>query len=106
MARQRRDHDIDALIDEITVDCYGDDEELSAFAQVFEERASLPCPGTVVGERVEVLAVALVPGRRELVATCQRGPRRYRIALLDIEIQADPATERLLAAYRRWAAGT
>jgi hypothetical protein len=41
-------------------------------------------------------------GRRELTATCRHAGRRYEIALLDIDIQADPTTSRLIAAYRRW----
>ena len=40
--------------------------------------------------------------RRELIATCQRNGRRYDIALLDIGLNADPETSRLIAAYRRW----
>jgi hypothetical protein len=40
--------------------------------------------------------------RRELIATCQRNGKRYEIALLDVTIDGDPATSRLLAAYRRW----
>jgi len=37
-----------------------------------------------------------------LIATCQRDGRRYEIALLDIQLNADPPTSRLIAAYRRW----
>ena len=74
------------------------------FEAAFDEWAALPCPGTVIGEDVQVLSVATQNGRRELVADCERGGRKYQIALLDIELNADPATERLLAAYRWWAA--
>lgn len=49
-----------------------------------------------------MLAVAVKDHRHELIATCKRGGRRYDIALLDIEVRADPATSRLIAAYRRW----
>jgi hypothetical protein len=59
-------------------------------------------PGTVIGEDVEVLSVSLHNGRQGLIATCQRAGRRHELALLDITIQADPTTSRLLAAYRRW----
>jgi len=30
------------------------------------------------------------------------GGRRYDIAMLDIDVRADPATSRLITAYRRW----
>lgn len=100
-ARQA-DPELDTLIDEITVDCHDEDEQLTGFEAAFDEDANFPCPGTIAGEEVEVLHVGQSNGRRELIATCKRAGRRYDIALLDIDIHADPATSRLLAAYRRW----
>jgi hypothetical protein len=99
---RRADPDLDSLIDEITVDCYDEDEQLQGFQNAFDEDASYPCPGTVVGEHIEVLHIARASNRRELIATCQRHGHRYDIALLDIEFDADPTTSRLMAAYRRW----
>jgi hypothetical protein len=105
MARQRRDDsDLDGLISELTVDCYNEDEELMGFENAFDEGAEFPCAGTVIGEEVQVLSVSSQQGRRELVATCERRGGRYEVSLLDVELQAEPETERLLAAYRRWAA--
>lgn len=103
MTPKRRDPGLDELIADITVDCNDEDEELMGFEAFFDEWAALPCPGTVIGEDVQVLSVARQNGRRELVATCERGGRKYQIALLDLQLKADPATERLLAAYRWWA---
>ncbi|MGA3217710.1 MAG: hypothetical protein ABSE77_01330 [Acidimicrobiales bacterium] len=40
--------------------------------------------------------------RRELVATCEHHGRCYQIALLDIELDGEPTTNKLIAAYRRW----
>jgi hypothetical protein len=94
--------DLDRLIDEITVDAHDEDEQLMGFENAFDEDASFPCAGTVIGEEVEVLHVAQGSNRRELIATCQRTGRRYEVALLDIDISTDPATSRLVAAYRRW----
>lgn len=98
---RRADPELDSLIDEITIDCYDEDEALMGFENAFDE-ANLSCPGTVVGEDVEVLSVSTANNRRELIATCQRNDRRYEIALLDIDLNADPDTSRLIAAYRRW----
>jgi hypothetical protein len=103
MSTARQAHpDLDNLIDEITVDCHDEDEQLVAFENAFDEDASFPCPGTVIGEDIEVLSVSTTNNRRELVATCQRSARRYQVALLDIDLHADPTTSRLIAAYRRW----
>jgi hypothetical protein len=98
-ARQA-DHDLDSLIEVITVDCYNEDEQLAAFENAFYD-ANFPCPGTVIGEDVEVLSVSM-SNRPELIATCQSDGRRHELALLDVTLQADPTTSRLLAAYHRW----
>jgi Calcium binding len=90
------------LIEEITVDCYDEDEQLMGFEAAFDEDASFPCPGTVIGEDIQVLHVGRGDGRHELIATCERAGKRYEIALLDIDFNADPDTSRLIAAYRRW----
>jgi hypothetical protein len=96
------DPELDSLIAEITVDCYNEDEALMAFQNAFEEDARLPCPGTVVGESVEVRWIGVGNGRRELIATCRRAGRDYDVALLDIGLQADSTTSRIFNAYRRW----
>jgi hypothetical protein len=100
-ARQA-DPDLDSLIDEITIDCHDEEEQLTGFEAAFDEDGNFPCPATIIGEMVEVLHIAQGNGRRELIATCQRNGLRYEISVLDLNIQADPATSRLIAAYRRW----
>jgi hypothetical protein len=94
--------DLDALIDEITVDAHDEDEQLMGFENAFDEDASFPCHGTVVGEEVQVLSVGRAGNRHELIATCQRNSHCYEIALLDVDLDTDPQTSRLMAAYRRW----
>jgi hypothetical protein len=94
---------LDELIDEITVDCYDEDEQLQGLENAFDEYGSPLGSGNVVGERVDIVRIGQDDGRRELIATCRRAGRRYEIALLDIaDIKADPQTTRLVAAYRRW----
>jgi len=100
-ARQT-DPELDELIAQITVDAHDEDEQLMGFENAFDEDANLPCPGTVVGQPVEVLSVSRANNRHELIATCTHDGRRYQVALLDIDIQADPATSLLIAAYRHW----
>jgi hypothetical protein len=102
MSRTTTNTELDNLIEEITVDRNDEEEVPMGFDGAFDEDGSFPCPGTVVGEPLEVLSVSAGDERRGLTATCQRAGRRYEIALLDIDINADPATARLIAAYRRW----
>ena len=61
---RKADSDLDRLIDEITVDAYDQDEQLMGFENAFDEGADFPCPGTVVGEEVEVLSVSVKNHRR------------------------------------------
>jgi hypothetical protein len=96
------DQELDNLIAEITIDCYDEDEVLQAFENAFDEDASFPLPGSVIGEDVEILSVGQGNGRRELIATCKRDGQRHQVALLDVTINADPTTSQLIAAYRRW----
>jgi hypothetical protein len=99
---RKADSDLDRLIDEIIVDAHNEDEQLMGFENAFDEGADFPCPGTVLGEDVEVLSVSVKNHRRELIATCKRGGRQYDVALLDTDVRGNSATSRLIAAYRRW----
>lgn len=94
--------ELDALIEEVTVDAYNDSEQLTAFETAFDEVGNFPCHGTVIGEEVEVLSLTADDNRGELVATCRRAGRRYKVALQEIDLRSDPATSRLFAAYKRW----
>jgi hypothetical protein len=63
---------------------------VTGFEAAFDEDANFPCSGAIVGEQIEILHVGQSDGRRELIATCQRAGRQNDIALLDIDIHADP----------------
>lgn len=99
---RRRNSELDSLIADITVDCYNDDEALTAFEVAFDNDTSFPTAGTVIGEQVQVVSVAMTNDRRELIATCEHHGKRYHIALLDIDLHGNPTTNTLAAAYRRW----
>ncbi len=102
MSPRRADPALDELIDEITVDAYDHDEALMGFENAFDDTACFPCPGTVLGQDIEILSVAAANGRQELIATCQRSGQRHHIALLDIHVNSDQPASRLLAAYHHW----
>lgn len=97
--------DLDTLIDEVIVDAYGEDEQLSAFRQAFEENGRFPVPVSVVGTVVEMIAVDYEGDeRRGLLAVCRRDGRTHTMSLLDVVPAGPPplTTARLLAGYRRW----
>lgn len=94
--------EIDDLVDEVIVDAYGDDEQLSSFECAFEELDVLP-DATVVGEVVEVLHIWYDGDeRRGLIARCRRNGHEYPLSLLDLVFPGDSEAARLVAAYRRW----
>jgi tetratricopeptide (TPR) repeat protein len=95
---------LDELIEEITVDAYGDDEQLWAFRQAFEDDIALPADGFVIGEPVSVIAVSYDGNeRRGLTARCRREDgSEHVMAASDVVLpQASPGA-RYIAAYRRW----
>ena len=61
----RRNSELDSLIADITVDCYNDDEQLTAFEAAFDNDAALPCPGRAIGEEVSVISIGMANGRGE-----------------------------------------
>ncbi len=95
---------LDGLIEEITIDAYGDDEQLWAFRQAFKDDAALPADGFVIGEPVSVVAVDYDGNeRRGLTANIRREDgSEYVISVSEIVLPPASAGARYIAAYRRW----
>ena len=92
------------LIEEIIVDAYGDDEQLWAFRQAFEDHVALPAEAFVVGEPVTVMTIDYDGNeRRGLTARCQREAGSEQvIAACDLIFPEGSAAARYMAAYRKW----
>jgi len=99
-----RPADLDELIAEITVDAYGDDEQLWAFLQVFSDEIALPCDMFVIGEPVSVVAFDYDGNqRRGLTARCRRqDSSEYVVAVSELALPARSSDAPVLAAYRKW----
>ena len=97
-----RPHRLDALIEEATVDAYGESEQATAFLTVLEEQLALPFGATVLGGAVVVEKLDL-SGADELIAICRRRGRRQKVPLLDLELPVPrPKGAEWVAAYHRW----
>jgi Calcium binding len=93
---------LDALIEEATVDAYGESEQATAFLTVLEEHLALPFSATVLGEVVVVEKIDLSDAD-ELIAICRRRGKRQKVRLLDLELPVPrPKGAEWVAAYRRW----
>jgi len=100
----REPDDLDRLIKEITVDSYGDDEQLEAFRQAFEDAVSFPCDGFVIGQPVSILEIGYAGNvRRGLTARCRREDGSVHVvSVLDVAFPGHWNGTRYVAAYRKW----
>jgi len=99
-----QDADIDRLLEEILVDAYGEDEQLWAFRQAFEDEVPLPVEGAVIGEAVSITKIDYngTP-QKGLRATCQKADgKTYELALADVEFPAESKAAPYLKAYLKW----
>jgi len=91
------------LIDEITVDCNGIDEELMGFLQVFLDEVERPISATVLGSSVEVTDFDFEGDeRRGLVAVCRYRRGTGTVSLADVQFKSNTIAGWLHAAYRTW----
>jgi len=108
MSRQKDQHNdskaLDELIEEITVDAYGDDEQLSAFCQIIEDEVPLPADAFVIGEPVSVVELDYDGNeRRGLTARCRREDgSEHVVAASEVMFPKGSSGERYIAAYRKW----
>ena len=95
-------HRLDALIEEATVDAYGESEQATAFLTALEEYLALPFGATVLGEAVVVEKIDL-SNADELLAICRRRGKRLKVRLLDLDLPVPrPKGAEWVAAYHRW----
>jgi hypothetical protein len=93
---------LDALIEETTVDAYGESEQATAFLTVLEECLALPFGATVLGDAVVVEKIDLSEAD-ELIAVCRRRGKRQKVRLLDLQLPVPrPKGAEWVAAYHRW----
>lgn len=98
------DDELDALVEEATVDAYGDDEQLGGFAVMIEDNLEVPFETTVLGVTVTVQKVSQAGSG--IVADCVRDGRHQAISVLDLPLpEPPPGGAEWIAAYRHWTGG-
>jgi len=95
---------IEALLDEILTDAYGDDEQLWALRQAFEDNVALPADAFVISEPVEVIEVDYDGNiRRGLTARCRREDGgEHVVGVPELAFPGGSEGARHVAAYRKW----
>jgi hypothetical protein len=94
------DDDLERVLDIILVDCYGEDEEYSAFLTVLDEEIGLPMAASLLGTPVTVTNLDYHDPARGLVARCDGPHGSGDVALADLSFPADTVAAWLHAAYR------
>ncbi len=91
---------LDNLIDEATIDCYNESEEIGGIFTMMEENLAVPFKTTILGVEVTVERIDL---DEAIVAVCRRGHNRQRVPILDLPLpKPRPAGAEWIDAYRRW----
>jgi hypothetical protein len=94
---------LDALIEELTVDAYNDEEQLSGFLVGAEEALVRGERATIDGVSVEVISVDCGPDARTgLTARVSRDGAGHEAALADLALAPRSELGAVVAAYRRW----
>jgi hypothetical protein len=93
------------MIEEATVDAYGESEQLVGIYTMIEEHLAVPFETTVLGIPATVKRVDMDEDDR-VVAICVRGRERQAIPILDLVLPSPaPAGAEWIEAYRHWARG-
>lgn len=95
--------ELDAMVEEATVDAYDEYEQFAAFHVAIEDHLALPFGTTVLGVTVSVTAIQERPGSG-IIALCRRGRYRQAIGVLDLPLpEPAPTGWAWVEAYRHWA---
>lgn len=94
---------LEELIDEATIDCYGEDEEHTGLLTIIEEYVVCPFRAKVLGETFEVTGFRWPDSGHGLLAFCRRYEKTHRINIDALEwIEPLPQGYEWIAAYQAW----
>jgi Calcium binding len=93
------------MIEEATVDAYGESEQTTGWYTMLEEHLALPFDTTVLGVLVKVARLDL-RGDNDIVAICTCGRKRQSVSILDLPLPSPkPVGAAWIEAYRHWVGG-
>ena len=93
---------LEAMIEEATVDCYDEAEQITGWFTMIDENLEVPFETTVLGIPVTVERVDLSRSE-QIVAICRRGRERQSLPILDVPLPTPPPEgAEWIEAYRRW----
>lgn len=109
MAKRKSDKDrerLDALIEEATIDCYGEEEQHTGLLTMIEDNVECPFCAKVIGEQVSVTGFEWPNAGYGLFAVCERDGREYQVDINSLEwTKPLPEGFEWIEAYRTWREG-
>jgi hypothetical protein len=98
--------DLDALIEEATVDCYDEAEQVAGFFACLEDELELPFTTRLFGVDVLVEQIELTE-HDDIVAVCRRDNDKAAIRLVDLPLPTPlPKGAQWIAAWKKWQTGS
>jgi hypothetical protein len=92
------------MIEQATVDAYGEAEQVTGWFTMIEENLAVPFSTTVVGVQVIVQRVDL-DRSEQIIAVCRRGRALQPVSILDLPLPTPPPDgAEWIEGYRRWRA--
>jgi hypothetical protein len=90
------------MIEDATVDCDNESEQVCGFFTMLDETLALPFETSILGMLVTVTAIDLTVDDR-IVAVCTRAEASQRISVLDLPLPRQaPDGADWIEAYRQW----
>ena len=90
------------MIEEATVDCYNESEQITGWFTMIEDNLAVPFETMVLGVPVTVERIALNRSE-QIVAVCRRGREQQSLPILDLPLPTPPpGGAEWIEAYRRW----
>ena len=100
--RKRSRVQLDALVEQATVDCYNDDEQLTGLYTMIVDNLAFPFTTRVLG--MDVIVEDVDMRGNGIVAICSRGSARQAIPILELPMPTPaPDGAEWIEAYRHWA---
>jgi len=96
---------LDQLVEQATVDCYDESEQVSGLFTMIEEHLKFPFKTAILGVEVTVERVEQTEWD-DIVAICRRGRESQSVPLLELRLPSPPPPgAEWIEAYRHWARG-
>jgi hypothetical protein len=96
---------LDGMVEEATIDAYGESEQVGGFFTMIEEHLCVPFTTTVLGVEVVVKKIDMTEDE-EIIAVCHHDKYKQRIPILDLPLPSSlPEGAEWIVAYCYWRRG-